>query len=209
MKMTFIISEEQKRQIVSESLTNKLNSVIKNNYNFVKKVISETKETYKLNFELLITWGASIGGFVGPVNDFVNGEFPSLSNTEKSLLITGIIATYFVENKNMVSKVYDKIQEAGLEEEFKKIISKSDELYSAFIQLLSSLNLTTSKLIDMMSYTFIIPILPMLYEMANRGQINDEEVEKITIRLLSFGLLVISGKTLKQLIKKILLRFSK
>jgi hypothetical protein len=206
MKMIVIISEEHKKQIINESLINKLSGVVKDNYNFVEKVISETKETYKLNLELLITWGASIGGFIRPINDFVNIEYPTITKTEKYLLITGIIATYFVDNKNMVLKVYNKIQEVGLEEEFKKIISKSDELYSVFIEFLTSLDLTANKLINIMSYTFIIPILPILHETSNHGNVNNE---KITNKLLSSGLLIISRKSLEELIKKILLKFRK
>ena len=57
-----------------------------------------------------------------------------------------------------------------------------------------------------MSYSFIIPILPMIWEMSQSG-IKGDEVKGIIVRLLSFGLVSVSGNALKELISKLVVRF--
>ena len=59
---------------------------------------------------------------------------------------------------------------------------------------------------NIMSYSFIIPILPMIWEMSQSG-IKGDEVKGIIVRLLSFGLVSVSGNALKELISKLVVRF--
>ena len=40
-----------------------------------------------------------IGGFMGPVEDFIRGRFPELSEQELLYILIGVIATYFIDNK--------------------------------------------------------------------------------------------------------------
>ena len=58
-----------------------------------------------------------------------------------------------------------------------------------------------------MSYTFIIPLLPMLYTISQSGDVSPEDIESIVRRIAGFGMLTISGITLKELISKVIRRF--
>lgn len=210
MKVTLLINERQKNLILLESSDEtKILGVIKDGYNLVSDVLTKTSEQIGVNLKFLITWGATIGGLVGPVNDFIRDKHHNLTDIEISLLLTGIIVTYFTDNKTTIKKVYDKINEEGLSKVFKQCLKKSEELKQTFIDFISGLNLTVHNISNILSYTFILPIIPMIYEMVKTGQIDPSNSQELTKRLLSFGLITLSSITVKQLIDKIITRFSK
>jgi len=59
---------------------------------------------------------------------------------------------------------------------------------------------------NIMSYTFIIPLIPMIYNLS-KGSPDSVEPSHIAQRLYGFGLLTISGIILKELINKLIKRF--
>jgi hypothetical protein len=206
MSITILISENQKRRILSEASGDNFGDILKQNYEFVKKIIKESSQQIGINLEFLITWGATIGGFVGPLEDYLAGRHPELSDLEISLILTGVIASYYIDNKEYVKKIYSKIKEEGLIKPFKTVLSKSEELKKVFLDFVGSLGVTLHKVTNIMSYTFIIPIIPMIYNLAT-GEPNSVEPSHIAQRLAGFGLLTVSGIALKQLINKMIKRF--
>lgn len=207
MGKTLIITESQKKLILSESVSDEFVSILKKKYEFTKRVLKQSSEQVNLNLEFLLTWGASIGGFMGPLNDFIAGNNPELSDVELSLLITGIVAIHFADNRKMVKTILDKIKEDGLSKPFKQLLNKSEELKKTFIDFISSLNLTLHKLTNLMSYAFVIPLIPMLYESVANGFISDRDAKEIALRLTSFGILTVSGIMVREMIIKLIKRF--
>lgn len=59
------------------------------------KIIKDTLKTTGLDFSFLLTWGAGIGGFMGPVEDFISGKFPSFSSTDISLIMVTYINVFY------------------------------------------------------------------------------------------------------------------
>ena len=194
--------------ILSESFTSDFQNLIKKNYDFVKKIILETQKQIGVNLEFLLGWGASIGGFVGPINDFIQHRHPELTDIQLSLIITGVISTYYIDNKKTIKKIYQKIMDEGLGDVMESVLKKSDELQKTFIKFIYSLGITLHKVTNIMSYSFIIPILPMMYEIASKGDIVEKDMVEIGKRIAGFAILTISGIVLKELIFKILRRFS-
>ena len=125
MNKTILINEGQKKLILKESINDSFGEIIKGSYEFTKKIIKMSSEQMGVNLEFLLTWGASIGGFVGPLNDFIAGKFPELSDMELSLIITGVISLYYIDNKETVKKILGKIKEVGLYDEFGVLLKKS------------------------------------------------------------------------------------
>jgi hypothetical protein len=207
MTKTLLINESQKKLILSESINDELSNIIKKNYEFTKRVIKLSSKQVNLNLEFLLTWGSIIGGFTGPLNNFIVGKYPELSDTELSLIITGVVVIYFTDNRKMVNTVVDKIKEDGLVKPFKDLIDKSEELKKTFLDFIGSLNLTLHKITNIMSYAFLIPLLPILYESASSGVISGDAAKEIALRLGAFGLLTVSGVILRELIIKLIKRF--
>lgn len=207
MKKTLVISESQKKLILLESINDEFSKKIKDSYNFVEKIIKMTSEQMSINFEFLLTWGATIGGFVGPLNDFVANRHPEISDVELSLIITGVIAIYYVDNKETVNKIIDRIKEKGLYKPFSSAVDKSIELKSTFLDFMTSLNITLHKVTNIMAYAFVIPIIPMLYELTANGSVSTRDAKEIALRLVTYGTLTVSGIVLRELITKIIKRF--
>ena len=205
--MKIIITEQQKRIIITESTGEELGNLIKQNTERVKEIINEAQNQIGMNLQFLLTWGAGIGGFMGPVEDFVRGKYPEIDESELVLILIGIIATYFVDNKKIVTKIYKKIYEDGLSEIFDRILKKTDTLRNTFIEFIDSLGLTFHKITNMLSYTFIIPILPMIYQMVEDGSTENVDLKQLAIRIISFTGLTLSGIVFKELLSKLVIRF--
>ena len=205
--MKIIITEQQKRIIITESTGEELGNLIKQNTERVKEIINEAQNQIGMNLQFLLTWGAGIGGFMGPVEDFVRGKYPEIDESELVLILIGVIATYFVDNKKIVTKIYTKIYEDGLSGIFDRILKKTDTLRNTFIEFIDSLGLTFHKITNMLSYTFIIPILPMIYQMVEDGSTENVDLKQLAIRIISFTGLTLSGIVFKELLSKLVIRF--
>lgn len=207
MGITILINENQKRRLILEGSGDFIVETLSKNYDFVKKVIKDSSSQIGLNLEFLVSWGATIGGFVGPLEEFLRGVEPSLSDLEVSLILTGVISSYYLDNKEYVKKIIDTIKEKGLYKPFKKVLTKSKEFKSVFSDFIGSLGITLHKVTNILSYTFILPLLPILYNMVTENNISSSEISDLSKRLIGFGLLTVSGLVLKQLLSKIAKRF--
>jgi len=206
--MDILINENQKRVLIVEGLSDNLAKDTKKLFDMTKKVLSNSSKQLKMNLEFLLTWGASIGGFMGPLNQFLEGKYPELSTTDTALILTGVISLLYYDNKSTIQEILEKIKEKGLSKEFMSAITKGKELKQVFLDFVSSLNLTTHKISNIMSYTFIVPLLPMIYDMAQSGTLTSDDAAKIAQRLLGFGFLTVGGNALKEFIENIIKKFS-
>jgi hypothetical protein len=213
--MRIIITESQKRMILLENIGEDLGSIIKQNAERVKKMVSEVQNQIGMNLQFLLTWGAGIGGFMGPVEDFVRGRFPELTDLQVFLIILGVISTHLIENKELNNKILeelnkkilDKIKEDGILKQFKISSKKTNELKSVFSDFVESLGVTFHRITNMLSYTFIIPIIPMIYQMVTDGLVTNSDLKNLATRVIAFTGLTISGILFKDLITKMLRRF--
>jgi|688.fasta_scaffold34517_13 hypothetical protein len=208
MKMNILINENQKRFLIVEGISDNFAKDTKKLFDITKKVLSDSSKQLKMNLEFLLTWGASIGGFMGPLNQFLEGKYPELSSTDVSLILTGVISILYYDNKDTIKKILELIKDKNLSKQFKSTLQKGNELKNVFFDFVSSLNMSVHKISNIMSYTFIVPLLPMIYQMAQSGAISPDDTIKIVNRLLGFGFLTVSGVTLKELIERIIKKFS-
>ena len=205
--MKIIITEQQKRIILTESTSEELGSIIKKNAERAKNIINQAQEQIGMNLGFLITWGAGIGGFVGPVEDFVRGRYPEMDEREVTYILMGVIATYFIDNKKIVTKIYNEIQENGLSKVFENILKKTDTLRNTFLDFIQSLGVSFHRVTNMLSYTFIMPLLPPLYELIRYGTIENVDPKELAIRIIGFTGATLSGIVFKELLSKLIRRF--
>ena len=205
--MSVIINENQKKILIKESLIKDISDTVKNNFEFAKEILQASKEQMGINLQFLLTWGASIGGFVGPLTQFVEGENPELTPTQITSIMIGITATYYLDNKKTIYEILKKIKEDGLGEVFVKTLKKAEKLKSSFLSFIESLNLTFHKISNMMTYTFIIPLVEKILQMSQGGEITDQDIRQLALRIGSFGLLTVSSIAVVSLVKRMVKRF--
>ena len=204
--MKIIITENQNKALLNESVSESIIRSYRSMKKFTEKVLKETKETTGLDFEFLMSWGSTLGGLMMPVSQFIEGNHPELTSLDISLLITGAMVTYYTSNKKALSKILETIKEKGLVEVFDEVLSSTSNLKDTFLSFISSLNITMGKMANMLAYTFLIPLLPQLYEMAQTGY-DQNTVNQIVKRILSYGTIIGSSAIIRELIKKIIIRF--
>lgn len=203
--MKIILTESQYKKLIIENLGEGVVTKLKSLQKFFDNVSSESKKQIGLDLGFLATWGVTIAGFVRPISEFMKGEFPELTSTELVLLSTGIIMTYFTSNKEKLRKVLDLIKEKSLVFEFDTMLEKAEKLKNTFLAFIDSLAVPVSKISNMLAYTFIIPIIPELYEMAQGNE--SMEVSEMIGRVLGFVGVTYGGNLTKRLLNEIVRRF--
>ena len=205
--MNYIISESQLRSIISEVKDTKFTNQMKTLSSFAKNIITKTQKLYGINLKFLAKWGSSIGGIVAPLDNWIRTKNFKITDEQIGLLLVGVICTFFFENRKAYKEVMQKIKEENLEKEFSRVLVKAESMRLAFIAFLESLNLTFSQMVEMISYSFLIPIVGDLLDVAH-GSDPFETGEIIAERLLASGTIALTGTILVDVITKILNRFS-
>lgn len=204
--MKVVISENQNKLLLTEGLSEKILKSYKSMGEFTEKVLKEAKTVTGLDFGFLLSWGSTLGGLMMPVTKFIEGEHPELTSLDLSLLVTGVMVTYYTSNKKALVKILSEIKERGLVEVFDKMLSAANNLKDTFLSFVESLNITMFKVSNMLAYTFLIPVLPQLYEMAQMG-FDQTTINQIIKRLLSYGVIIGSSIIVREVIRKIINRF--
>jgi len=206
MKMSILITESQERMILNESIGREFGNILRRNSDIGKLISSQIKEITGNDKMGLLTFGASIGGLMGPVGNFIEGKYPSMNDVEISLLLTGAIATFFYSSPKLIDKIKEKIKDKGLESEFDDTLSKTKELKDTFFDFMESLNITLFKISNILGFAFLIPLLPYIHQMSE-GKLSMMDINRIVTILLSYGVITITSSTLKEIIVKLIKRF--
>jgi hypothetical protein len=204
--MKIIITESQKSIILAENIGSEINNKLKNMKTFTKTIITSTKKQTGLDLSFLLTWGATLGGFMGPVAKYMEDKNPTLTDSDIALISVGIILTYYNNNKEDLKKVLDLIKERKLIGEFDDALTVADEVKIKFLNFIESLGVTVSSIGNMMAYTFLIPLLPEIYNLV-QGTGNEVDPDMIVKRILNYGLVTVSSLFVKEIIIKIVERF--
>lgn len=205
--MNYLISESQMQLIITESLKERFGDNMKQLNEITKKVIDDVQTVYKLNFKFLLTWGASIGGMIAPLKNWVEGNIPNLTEYEVSLLVLGAVAQFYYDNDRKLKNLYKKISDKGLGSEFEIVQIKADQLKRSFVDFISMLAITSTSMINTMSYAFILPILEDLYHLSIGADNTQALIQLIGKRLVASGVMVVTGSVLSNLIKKMIQKF--
>ena len=130
-----------------------------------------------------------------------------MSDSQRYLVLAGVAAILFFDNKRLVTKIIKKIKEEGLEEVFDIALNKASELKNTFFEFLESLNLSISTFVDIMAYTFLLPIITDIHSIATQSTDVNEAAIMISERLLASGVIASGGALMNVIIKKLIKRF--
>jgi len=204
--MDIILTESQYINLLKESKESEIEKKLSDSKNFIKKILKDVKKQFGIDFVFLGTWGSVIGGFVGPISKYMEGKYSNLSETDITLISFGIILTFFSSNKEKLHKVLQLIKEKKLITFFDRALAKSYELKEVFFNFIESLNITFSKISSMISYTFLIPLVPLLKDISDLS-LSDKQLDLITTGVSHYLGGIIASQSIFMLIQKIIERF--
>ena len=204
--MDFLISESQLRIILKEQDESKMSNYMKTLYSFTYNVVNKVIKNYGINIKMLLTWGTSVGGLVMPLDNFIKEGNFNLNDNQRMLVIAGIAAILYYENKTLFTKIFKKIKEEGLEEVFEIVHQKGKELKKAFFEFLQSVNVSVGSFMDTVAYSFLLPIITDIQSVAMRAKTINEAALLITERLVTSGVVILSSEVISKSIRKIIKR---
>lgn len=204
--MKIIITETQKKIILSENIVSGINSKIKDMNSFTKNILSLTKKQIDLDFKTILPWGATIGGFISPIAKYIENKNPKLSNEDIAIISVGIILTYYNKNNKKLLKVLELIKEKKLIKEFDYALGIADIVKNKFLNFIESLNIKMSSISNIIAYSFLIPILPDLYILSNENSQN-VNTKIIVDKIINHGLVPVEYDLIEELINKLVKRF--
>lgn len=202
--MEFLITEAQLKTILTEQDKSKMTDYMKELYSFTENIVNRAKSIYGLNLKMLLTWGTSVGGLMIPLDEFIKSGNFNLNEEQSILILAGVASLLFFENKRGAAKLIEKIKEEGILPQFEAILSKGQELKSAFVGFLSSINVTIGSLMEVAAYSFLIPIIFDISSIAQSSTNLRQSSLQIVERLLASGVIGLSGQSLTVAIRKIL-----
>jgi len=206
---TIIITEQQRRVILQEMAKNEIDKTIGENDKLLKRIAKEASEQINFDLKILGTFSLSIGGLMGPVEQFLSGEFPEFSPMERSLILAGVAIQYVLDNKKPLSLLLSKIKEQGLYHAYKLALEKTELLKDSFLSFVESLGVSVKKTANIIGYTFLIPLVPLIYQISTSGDFNENQIYEVIKRLSGFVALNVGGISLKELLNLIVKRFRK
>jgi hypothetical protein len=205
--MEFFISEQQLKVILMEQDRSRMSDYMKKLYNFTNTLVNKASKIYRLNVKMLLTWGASVAGLVMPLDNYIRTGRFNLNEEQTILVLVGVAMMLFYNTRKTTSKVIEKIREENLEDVFQVLLRKATELKVSFVDFLKAINVTVGNLMEIVSYSFLIPIITDIQKVAQKTSSISETAAMIAQRLIASGVIVISAQVLTSLIKKLLKRF--
>ena len=208
--MDFLITETQLKTILNEEKSSKIINSLKYLNSFTKELIIKAKKDWDIDFKFLTTFGTAIGGFAAPLNHFIRtGDF-ELTDSQITLILIGIVALYYYNNKSSLMKIIEIIKSEGIENEFNRVLLKSKELKKSFVKFMTRINKTMSDTFSIMKFAFLIPIIS---DDIMETLIGSSDVKTATTlivkRLLAYGAITLSSEVLSNVIEGILKKLSK
>ena len=204
--MDIILTESQYLKILVERNEKQILNVFEKSKDFTKKIFDDVKKQFGIDFTFLGTWGSVIGGFSGPIASYLEGHYPNLDEQDITLITFGIILTFFSSNKEKLNKVLQLIKEKGIVTFFDRALLKAYDLRDAFFGFLESLNLTMSKVSNMLAYCFLIPLVPLLKELADLN-LSKDQVDLVVSGIGHYAAVSGMSKVIESMVSSILKRF--
>jgi len=203
--MKILISESQYKRLILESSKEKIVSTTEDNFNSFLQILKTASEQLKDSFKFLVTYGAGIGALVGPVTQYLQSEYPTLNDKQIAALFIMAISTVFFERQNLKnSEEWFEIR--NLNDELSNTVSYVEKLKSRVGNILNVAGSTIYRGMDILGYTFLLPIFGTLLSLITDQGMSTEELSSVVEPLVTSGLITLSGAAIKQFIDNIVSR---
>ena len=201
--MNLVITESQYKIVLTESTNSELKTILTSSIDYAKNLKKRVLKDFGLSFKFLLTWGSAIGGLGKPLEEFLRGEHPELSENDITKIMVAALAMIYYNNKQQVQNIYEDIKENGLLPILKEVVVKGKMLMRVFNEFMKNLATMGHQFADIMSYTYLIPLVGYLDYIYKDESLGRQELNDIVTRLLASGAFVVGGNMLKDILLKI------
>lgn len=200
--MKILISETQYRTLIVESSKEKIISTTQENFQSFLSILKTAQEQLKDSFRFLVTYGAGIGALVGPVTQYLQGEFPTLNREQIASLFIMAVSIVFFEKQNLkVNKEWFETRTLG--DELETAIEYLERMKDKVSNILKITGSSIYRSMDILSYTFLLPIFSVLLNLITDQNVNSDTLNDIIEPLVSSGLITLSGAAIKEFIDRL------
>lgn len=201
--MNLVITESQYKIVLTENTNSELKTILTSSIDYAKNLKKRVLKDFGLSFKFLLTWGSAIGGLGKPLEEFLRGEHPELSENDITKIMVAALAMIYYNNKEQVQDIYKDIKENGLLSILKEVVVKGKMLMRVFNEFMKNLATMGHQFADIMSYTYLIPLIGYLDYIYKDESLGRQELNDIITRLLASGAFVVGGNMLKDILLKI------
>ena len=199
--MKVILTESQYRKVLKENFDQKIGNSLSKMHAFSEKVVKDASTQLKFDFRFLVTYGAGIGAILQSVFDYLQGNFNGLDDTQIAGLTVMAVGVVFYENKDLRDP-NNIINSLGLADQLNKAISFTDKLKLKFSHLLKLLGMSIHRVSNIVSYSFLIPILSIVIEIVTKHGVESTQFQTLLESLLTSGLIAVEGVALRDILIK-------
>jgi hypothetical protein len=195
--MKVILTENQYKKLLRESFKSTVSNVLSNVSEFTLKVIKDATQQLKFDFRFLLTYGAGIGAILKSVYEYLEGNFVGLSTNEIAGLTVMAVAVVFYENKDL-KELLNKVDSSKLS----NAVSYTDNLKNRFTHLLKVLGLSIHRTSNIISYSFLVPVLSILIEVVTKHGIESTQFDMLVEALSISVAVAIPGVAIRDILFK-------
>lgn len=166
--MRLIVTESQYKSILLEE---KINSIINKVENSQKNFLSHVKKIEKIfdvNLPDLKKNSLPLGGMSYLLGDFLKKDQKNIKSDDVGLIILATLFPYFSNNLETLKKLLEEIKKRNLVDIFDTCLYKFSSLKDSFENFMNSLPVPYKK--DPLYYSFLLPVIPDLYYIANKSK---------------------------------------
>jgi len=194
------------RQIIRESENKEqpIKSYFQKLYEDGMNYLKEKEVELGTDLRFLLTFGAGIPPLSKIFSEFYQFKYPELDAADQTLLVISLICLVFFETLDNFKGINDSIVERGLEKEFetgKEFLKKRNNKIE---NLFSKIGIGTKNYSNIIKFSALVPLMPVLTNMINERELTTEDLFKI------FGAVVVwfafekSGDFLKEFFSNII-----
>lgn len=168
-----------------------------------KEFIREKEVEFNVDLQFLLTYGAAIPPIAKIFSEFYQFKFPELNQKDIDFLVISILAVIFYESRDFIKGIYDNLVEKGLEDEFeegKKFMKKKNSQLETFF---AKFGIGVRNYVNIIRFSALAPLLTILHDMYNAGEINFNDILKIFSGILIWFSLSGAGDFLKEFFSNI------
>lgn len=199
--MKVVLTESQFKKILLEGYKEQINDKLMSMHDFSRKVVNDAMTQLKFDFRFLVSYGAGIGAILQSVFEYLDGNFNGLDDAQIAGLTVMAVGVVFFENKDLRT-LLNKFKDEGLSSELDNAVSFTEKLKDKFAYLLKLLGMSIHRTSNIISYSFLIPILSIVIDLVTKHGVDSSQFSMFIEALLTSGLIAVEGVALRDVLLK-------